>query len=425
MPDRTMPPLIKDAVNFDIKLAPCNLYTLKNGVPVYYINDGTEEVAVVDFVFKAGNNFEHKPYVSVATNALIKNGTSTKNAFQITKIFEYYGAHISCRAHHDTATITVHSLSKYLRIILPLVRELMTDAIFPQNELDIFQQNSIQRLAVSLKKCDFVANRLIDEYLYGKEHPYGRAYTKEQIADVTREDMVNFFKTYYTNGQCKIFSAGKFPADFESMIESNFGDLNIGEKTLPLSFLVESAGQKKYRVTNDPKGVQGAVRIGRPFPTRTHPDFKKSVVLNVLFGGFFGSRLMSNIREEKGYTYGISSYLQSHHDACAWVVSTEAGKDVCEATITEVYKEMDILRNEAPDEEELLLVKNYIMGLNLGYIDGPFNVIGRWKSLILNGLDEEYFDDSIHQIKTVTAKELQELANKYLNPEDFFELVVI
>ncbi len=425
MPDRTMPPLIKDAVNFDIKLAPYTHYKLKNGVPVYYINDGTEEVAVVDFVFKAGNNFETKPYVSVATNALLKNGTSTKNAFQITKIFEYYGAHISCNSHHDTATITLHTLSKYLRIILPLVRELITDAIFPQNELDIFQQNSTQRLAVNLKKCDFVANRLIEEYLYGSTHPYGRAYTKEQIAGVTREDMATFFNTFYTNGQCRIFSAGKFPADFESMIESNFGDLNIGEKTFPLSFPVKSVEQKKYRVTNDPEGVQGAVRIGRPFPTRTHPDFKKSIVLNVLFGGYFGSRLMSNIREEKGYTYGISSYLQSHLDACAFMVSTEAGKDVCEATITEVYNEMELLRNEAPDEEELLLVKNYIMGLNLGYIDGPFNVIGLWKSLILNGLDEEYFDDSIRQIKNVTARELQDLAIKYLNPEDFFELVVI
>ena len=192
-----------------------------------------------------------------------------------------------------------------------------------------------------------------------------------------------------------------------------------------MSFQTELAEEKKYRVTNDAEGVQGAIRIARPFPTRTHPDFKKSMVLNVLFGGYFGSRLMTNIREEKGYTYGITSYLQSHLDAAAWMITTEAGKDVSEATITEVYNEMELLRNEPPDEEELLLVKNYMMGLNLGYIDGPFNNISRWKSLILNGLDEEFFNDTIRQVKTVTAEELHELANKYLNPEDFFELVVI
>ncbi len=425
MPDRTMPPLIKDAITFDIRLAPYHFFKLNNGVPLYYINDGTEEVSMVDFVFKAGNNFEKKRFVSTSTNALLKNGTSTKNAFEITKFFEYYGAFISCRSHHDTATITLHCLSKYLKIILPLIREIITDATFPQNELDIYQQNNIQRLAVSLKKCDFVANRLIDEYLYGSEHPYGRAYTKENISEITREDLTAFFKDYYLNGQCSIFSAGKLPADFEALINDNFGDLNIGEKTAPLSFQTKIAAEKKYRVTNDPEGVQGAIRIARPFPTRMHPDFKKSMVLNVLFGGYFGSRLMTNIREEKGYTYGITSYFQNHLDAAAWMITTEAGKDVCEATITEVYNEMKDLRETPPDEEELLLVKNYMMGLNLGYIDGPFNNISRWKSLILNGLDEAFFNDTIQQVKSVTAEELHELANKYLNPEDFFELVVI
>ena len=122
------------------------------------------------------------------------------------------------------------------------------------------------------------------------------------------------------------------------------------------------AAEKKSRVTNDSKGVQGAIRLARPFPNRHHPDFKKVMVLNSLFGGFFGSRLMSNIREEKGYTYGIHSFLENHIRESAWVISTEAGKDVCEATIEEVYKEMKILREELIDEEELLLVKNYMMG---------------------------------------------------------------
>ena len=134
---------------------------------------------------------------------------------------------------------------------------------------------------------------------------------------------------------------------------------------------------------------------------------------------------MSNIREEKGYTYGIHSFLENHIQESAWVISTEAGKDVCDATIGEVYKEMKILREELVDEEELLLVKNYMMGVNLGHIDGPFQVISRWKSLILNGFDESYFYDAMQTIKNITAEEMKELSNKYLLPEEFFELVVI
>jgi predicted Zn-dependent peptidase len=153
----------------------------------------------------------------------------------------------------------------------------------------------------------------------------------------------------------------------------------------------QAAAEKKYRVINDPDGVQGAIRIGTPFPNRHHPDFLKVQVLNSVFGGFFGSRLMSNIREEKGYTYGIHSYLENHVQQSAWVISTEAGRDVCEAAIVEVYKEMEILRNEPVDAEELLLVRNYMIGSILGDLDGPFHIINRWKNIILNDLDESFF----------------------------------
>jgi predicted Zn-dependent peptidase len=151
----------------------------------------------------------------------------------------------------------------------------------------------------------------------------------------------------------------------------------------------------------------------------------KAQVLNNVFGGFFGSRLMSNIREDKGYTYGIHSYFQNHVQEGAWMVSTEAGRDVCDATISEVYKEMKALREELVDDEELLLVRNYMIGTILGDLDGPFQIINRWKNYVLNGLDESYFYDSINTIKNITAEEVQELARKYLVPEEFYELVVV
>jgi predicted Zn-dependent peptidase len=170
--------------------------------------------------------------------------------------------------------------------------------------------------------------------------------------------------------------------------------------------------------------VQGSIRIARHFPNRHHPDFAPTQVLNNIFGGFFGSRLMSNIREDKGYTYGIHSYLQNHVQACAWMISTDAGKDVCRATIDEVYKEMKILREELVDEDELALVKNYMLGSLLGDLDGPFQIIGRWKTYVLNGLTDAYFYNTIQTVRSMDAKALNELANKYLNEEDFYELVV-
>ncbi|MFN9108822.1 MAG: M16 family metallopeptidase, partial [Bacteroidota bacterium] len=137
------------------------------------------------------------------------------------------------------------------------------------------------------------------------------------------------------------------------------------------------------------------------------------------------SRLMSNIREDNGYTYGIHSFLLNHIHDSAWMISTEAGRDVCEAAVQEVYNEMKLLREEPVDAEELQLVRNYLMGTILGDLDGPFHIIARWKNIILNNLDANYFYRSLDAIKHTTEEELQNLAQKYLNPEEFYELVVV
>lgn len=426
MLNRNEPPLIKDAVEFDLRLKPYQKFVLDNGVPVYGIDAGAEAVLQLELVFYAGNWFEQQKSVAAATNYLLKNGTSTKSAFEINEEFEYYGAYCSRSCFNETAIVSLSSLSKHLPAILPVVREMITDAVFSEQELDIYKQNSKQRIKVNLKKSDFVANRLIDAYLYGEQHPYGKYTNPEDLDALNSQLLKDFFKQYYLNGQCVIFVSGKLPADIEMQLNNAFGNLPIQAFNGQLSNIIQTpATAKKYRIQNDAEGVQGAIRIARPFPNRHDPDFMKVSVLNTLFGGFFGSRLMSNIREDKGYTYGIHSYVQNHIHPTAWMISTEAGKDVCEAAIEEIYKEMKLLREELVEEDELMLVRNYLIGTILGDLDGPFQIIGRWKNLILNNLDDHYFYRSIETIKTISAEELRELAKKYLNPEDFYELVVI
>ncbi len=426
MLDRKTAPEIKDAVEFDLQLKQSEKFTLDNGIPVYAINAGAQEVTMIELVFYAGNWYEDQNIVAGTTNFLLKNGTSKKSAFEINEHFEYYGAYLNRNCYNETANITLHCLSKHLKEVLPVVEELITDSVFPEEELAIYKQNQIQRLKVSLQKCDFIANRFIDEYLFSFQHPYGRYTSIPEFEAVTREQVVQFYNQYYVNGKCMIFVAGNLSEDIFKQINSAFGHLPLNQKPLAeKNFAVQPASQKKYRIVNDQNGVQGAIRIARPFPNRHHPDFIKAQVLNNIFGGFFGSRLMTNIREDKGYTYGIHSYFQNHVQSSALLVSTEAGRDVCEATISEVYKEMQILRQELVEADELLLVQNYMIGGILGDLDGPFQIINRWKSYLLNGLDESYFYNSIHTIKTITAEEIQELAQKYLVPEDFYELVVV
>ncbi len=426
MLDRKIIPTIEEAVHFDLQLKNCDRFALDNKVPVYAMNAGAQDVVMVEWVFDAGNWYDKQPMVAATTNFLIKNGTTSKTAYQINDFFEFHGAYLNRSCYNETASITLHCLSKHLETLLPVVREIIETSIFPEEELAIYIQNQKQRLSVNLQKCDFIANRLIDEYLFGINHPYGTYSNAEDYDALTTDAIKAFYKQYYLNGSCKIFVAGKMPTGYESMLNKAFGTLPLhADKPVVVEHPIVTAAQKKVEIINDENGVQGAIRMARPFPNRHHPDFQKAHVLNTLFGGFFGSRLMSNIREDKGYTYGIHSYFQNHVHASAWMISTEAGRDVCAATITEVLNEMELLRNELVDMEELNLVRNYMIGSLLGDLDGPFQLIGRWKNYVLNGLDENYFYKSIETIKSVTPQELQRLANIYLQPDDFYELVVI
>ncbi len=422
--NRKQAPAIVDAVNYKLHLKPFTKYVLRNGVEVYAVDAGAEEVMSIEWVFSAGNAWEQQNLIAASTNFLLKNGTSKYSAFQINEHFDYYGSYLNRACYNETATITLHTLTKHIDSLLPMVREMVTDAQMPEGELEIYRQNMKQRLSVNLKKSDFVASRLIDVYLFGEKHPYGKYSREEDFNALNRSLLQSFYQEYYAKGQLVIFVAGKLPANIEKMLDAQFGDLPFAPKPRTQS-LVEEATEKHYRVTNDPNGVQGSIRMARPFPNRHHPDFTKAQVLNTVLGGFFGSRLMLNIREDKGYTYGIHSYLMNHVQTSAWMIGTEAGRDVAEATIEETKKEMQILREEKISEDELLLVKNYMIGNLLGELDGPFQIIGRWKNIILQDLPPDYFSSSINTIKSVTAEDLQELAQKYLNPEDFYELVVI
>ncbi|MEP7257856.1 MAG: pitrilysin family protein, partial [Flavitalea sp.] len=350
------------------------------------------------------------------------------SAFEISEHFEYHGAYLNRSCHNETAEISLHCLTKHITSLLPVVGEIISDSVYPEKELAIYKQNAKQKLSVNLQKCEFVAARLIDAHLFGEQHPYGKYSNIEDYEALQREDIVTFYNQRYRYGSCVIFVAGKLPDDLLDRFEEEFGKIPLRSHRItgePIRYHYQPSAEKKHLVMNDAQGVQAAIRIARDFPNRKHPDFQKAMVLNNVYGGYFGSRLMANIREDKGYTYGIYSYLMNHVSESGWMISTEAGRDVSDATIAEVYAEMEGLRDEIIDEEELLITKNYMIGTILGDLDGAFQVAARWKNLILNDLDENYFYDAIRVIKTVSADELQAIAKKYLLPEEFYEMVVI
>lgn len=424
--DRKIAPAIHDAVSFNFSLPAIQKHVFPNQIPLYWIDSSVQDVIEIDWVFPAGIWYEPLPMVSQAVAALFKNGTSRRSANELNEALEFYGASFRVIPGNDYATVTLHALTRHLPDILPVIQEILTEAVFPEEELEIFKTNAVQRLLVSLRQGEFVANQQMDALLFGENHPYGRYTKKEAIEALTRADLQAFYKKNYDIGQVQIFMAGKFGKKEIDLLEEAFGRQEIYASSIPYMPAPSPApsGQKLH-LDHDPQGVQGAIRIGRLFPNRLHPDFAPMVVLNTVLGGYFGSRLMRNIREEKGFTYGIYSALSSYIHGGSFVIHTETGREVTMAAVSEIYHEMERLCREPIPEEELALVKNYLLGNLLGELDGPFQVLQRWRSLILNGLKEEDFHNNVNTYKMMTSKRLHELARQYFLPEQFYEVVVM
>ncbi len=425
--DRKTPPAIHDAVEFDYRLPPINRQALDNGIPFYWLSAGVQDVVALDFVYPAGIWHEEKPGVAQATAGLLKNGTSRHSAHEVHEALEFYGANLRVSAGDDFCIVSLYALTKDLAQLLPIVNEILTEASFPEEEVAIHKQNAIQRLLVNLRQCEFVANQRIDALVWGEAHPYGRYSRVEKIEALSREDIVAFYRKAYALSGVQIFMAGKISDSDTALVNKLFGSIPI-RQAVPepdAAFSAPGPSHQKHREINDPAGVQAAIRLGRKAPNRHHPDFPKLIVLNTLFGGYFGSRLMSNIREDKGYTYGIYSSLQPNVRGGSLTIHTEVGRDVLEAAVTEIYREMEALRDTEACNDELMLVKNYLLGGLLGDLDGPFQILQRWRTLILNGLDERHFNNNIRTYKEVTAAELQRLAQEYFGADDFYEIAVV
>ncbi len=423
--DRKVLPSIHQATSFSFELPPYASHALSDTNTLYSINTGTQLVVSFEIYIPKLLKSQSEVVISKAMTGLIKSGTSKYSALQIDEQIEQLGANLTVSQNNDFIIVKLQSLSKHFTKLLPLLFEILNDAQFPEEELEIYRQQATQNMTVNLKKSDFVANRTIDELIYGFEHPYGSYSLLEDYNTLSRDQIVAFHQEYVKLNFATFFLAGKYEPELIDAIKSELGKLSFDNNKLELPNLVKKPSElKKHRVTNDEGALQGAIRIANQFVARDHEDFIPMLFVNTLFGGYFGSRLMSNIREDKGYTYGIYSFVQQNLKANSYVIATDVGNEVAEKAVEEVWNEMNRMRQELVSVEELQLVKNYILGSILGGIDGPFKIMSRWKSLILNGNDIAHFNKSIETYKTISAEKILELSNKYYQQEAFYDLVV-
>ncbi|MBI1286772.1 MAG: insulinase family protein [Flavobacteriales bacterium] len=418
MLDRTLQPNFGKIESIDL-MEP-KVRHLDNGIPVFSIDAGEQEVLKVELVFDAGTASSDKLLVASSTVKLLTEGTEKRSAQEIAEDMDFYGAHLQTEIGHDDGSLVLYTLSKHLKNTIGTLAETYAEANFPERDLETFLLKHKQELLVNEEKVGYLSARVFGTALFGEGHPYGRsAYSKDYEA-VTRNDLVDFHAANLQGRIKYIFLAGKLDGDTIQLLNTYFGQTS--RQPIPSTEVTVSPQDERTFHVEKAGAVQNAIKIGRVLFNRTHPDYIGMQILSTVLGGYFGSRLMDNIREDKGYTYGIRAGMVSLKHSGYFTISTEVGSDVCAPALTEIYREIERLRKELIPLHELELVRNYMLGSVLKSIDGPFHISEKWKGYIQYGLGMDAHHDLVKQIRTITSERLRELANQYLQPNDLVQV---
>ncbi len=396
---------------------------LFNGVELFTLNSGDQEVVKIDFSFRAGSWYAQSRLDGSMAASMLQEGTSKHKSIEIANIFDFYGAQFSSASSYDNNYISLLSLKKHLPYLLPMVSEIIREASFPEEEFEILRQKRKQRAIVDAGRVSLIAQKNFLRNLFGEGHPYAPVASPEFYDTITLDGVKSHYQKFYRPDRMTITASGFIDSEVIQLIEENFssiwGGSELEERTnnyrLPVAqqtLFIEKAGAN-----------QNAVAIGKIFPTQNHPDFPGLKLLCTILGGYFGSRLMSNIREEKGYTYSIHASPISFLHNGVFLVFAEVKTDKTNETVNEVFNEIKKLREELITQEELIPIQNYLLGRILEDFDGPFARSHTFISLRESNLDFEYYNKLINTIKTATPSEIRALAQKYLDPESMSTII--
>jgi zinc protease len=393
---------------------------LPGGTSFYTLYGGTQEVVKLDFSFKAGTWFENKKLESMMASTMLSEGTHSKTAREIADRIDFYGAQLSSIPYYDNNYLSLLALKKHLPHLLPLLAEIIQDASFPEFEFEITRQKRKQRALVDAEKVGLVSQRNFLRSLMGEGHPYAPIASPEEYDAVTLEGAKSHYQRHYFSANATLFASGDVDEEVLKMIVyylgTGWGKPAPFKKDQPA---IQSALEKNLFIEKV-NASQNAVTIGRRVPTQSHPDSAGLKLLTTIFGGYFGSRLMTNLREEKGLTYSIHASVISFVRDAIFMVHAEVTAEKTAEAIKEIFNEMQRLREELVPESELGPLRSFLLGRMLEDFDGPFARAQSFSSLYEAGLKVGYFDKIIRTINDTTPEQIRELARTYFDPETMF-----
>ena len=409
----------------EIKIPALEKSTLDNGMAVNVLP--LHNSPIIDFTISinAGSILENKMLVASFANRQMQEGTALHSGLQIADHFDFYGANLKLNCGSDEAIIGFSTLEKHFDSLLAMIQEMILQPAFSEKELLNNINRNKESFKQSMQKPEYLCKRIFSNKMFGSNHPYGKMLEESHYDAVNTADLKQFHQQNYLPNNAFVLLSGDVNDTMIKSIENLFSSKSFAAKDLqPIQNFESTISTERKIHQSRENSVQSSIRIGQHTINRKHADANLLRLTNTIFGGYFGSRLMMNIREDKGYTYGIHSGISFNKFANYHFVKSEVGADVCKAAIKEVYKEIEILQNEKVDADELEKVKNYMLGSYLEDLGNIFQMSSLYLTYLQQGLILQDYYDAIEAIRNATADDVLRCAQTYFDKNKMVEVAV-
>ena len=391
------------------------------GAPLYALHNSSQGVTRVSFVFRAGTSYQSAPFSASTVVNTLSEGTANHSGREIAEALDYVGSYYDANIDRDWAVVTFCSLKKFTRETLDIAEEVILRPTFPEREIASYCAKRKEQLHVQRSKPEQLSREVFGKALFGEDHPYGATSSEECYDDITPEVLREFYLAHYNSASAFAVISGDFGEEEERRVCQILEGLPHGtepEREVPPC---EPTPFVKHEMS---EAVQSSIKIGVPLFSRTHPDFIPMQVLATAMGGYFGSRLMQNLREEHGYTYGAYAAMINLDRLGYFVMSADVAGEHTEAALAEMFREVERITSEPMSEEELELVRKTIVGDVMRVFDGPFGAADVTIENIQNGEQNDYTERFLSEIATITPSRLLEVAQKYLQKNHFVVTII-
>lgn len=420
MLDRTQHPEIRLAER--VSLPETKTKILENGIKLMSLVAGTQDVMRLSIVFHAGTRRQAVPFAASAMLNMLSEGSEKYNSAEIAEILDSYGIFYDTNIDRDYTMITIGCLNKFLPVTLELLEQILLHPTFDPKELAIYASKRKQEIRIERDKPSFIAREEFSKALFGADHPYGLASDEEQYDSLTRDHLADHYNKFYSAQNCFAVASGMVMDEQMSQITEFLSKMQsrttAADATVPTPHSIPQKSVQRNGAT------QSSIRIGKILFDKSHADYNAMQILSVVLGGYFGSRLVSNLREEKGYTYSIYSAMVTLQHSGYFAIATDVAKEHCGDAIREIVSEIERLRVELIDMEELNMVRNTIVGELMRLIDGPFGIADITIESEQCGKGNEMINEFLDQVKNITPNSLMLMAQKYLDPTTLTTVVV-